>query len=249
MYGSSGVVRRHDEQLAGHLEVDGQGRLARELDDELLRPPPDRLDPPAGHRLREGVGGVRAQRPRPRAPGTHDRRADDARAQVARDGLDLGELGHARPSLRGERRDRRLERQLVGLGGDRVGARQRRHRFPVVADLDVDDERHRRAAAPPPSSRARSPRAPRPRRAAPRTGARRGPDRSSRARQTRPRSRSATRIIAIFRMSAAVPWIGMLMAIRSPAPRSAGFDARSSGIWRLRPEERLDEALGLGRAP
>jgi hypothetical protein len=41
--------------------------------------------------------------------------------------------------------------------------------------------------------------------------------------------------MAIFWMSAAVPWIGMLIAIRSPAPRRVGFDARSSGIWRLRP--------------
>ena len=47
--------------------------------------------------------------------------------------------------------------------------------------------------------------------------------------------RSSARIIAIFWMSAAVPWIGMLIAIRSPAPRSAGFDARSSGICRFRP--------------
>ena len=59
--------------------------------------------------------------------------------------------------------------------------------------------------------------------------------RSRRACRPEPRSRSATRIIAIFWMSAAVPWIGMLIAIRSPAPRSAGFEARSSGIWRLRP--------------
>ena len=47
--------------------------------------------------------------------------------------------------------------------------------------------------------------------------------------------RSATRIIAIFMMSAAVPWIGMLIAIRSPAPRSAGIRDWSSGIDRLRP--------------
>ena len=50
-----------------------------------------------------------------------------------------------------------------------------------------------------------------------------------------PDALASARIIAIFWMSAAVPWMGMLIAIRSPAPRRAGFDARSSGIWRLRP--------------
>ena len=174
------------------------------------------------------------QRPGPSAPRAHDRRADDARAQVARDGLDLGKLRHARPSLRGERRDRRLERQLVGLGGDRVGARQRRHRLPVVADLDVDDERDRQRQRPFHGLA---------------DDRREGLDlvawrleqqlvvdlQEQPGVQSRPRNRSATRIIAIFWMSAAVPWMGMLIAIRSPAPRSAGFEARSSGIWRLRP--------------
>ena len=47
--------------------------------------------------------------------------------------------------------------------------------------------------------------------------------------------RSATRIIAIFMMSAAVPWIGMLIAIRSPAERRAGIRDASSGIDRFRP--------------
>ena len=40
---------------------------------------------------------------------------------------------------------------------------------------------------------------------------------------------------AIFMMSAAVPWMGMLMAIRSPAPRSCALRAASSGIQRRRP--------------
>src|SRR5258706_16167309 len=46
-------------------------------------------------------------------------------------------------SLPGDRRERRLERQLVCLGGDLVLASQGRHPLPVVADLDVDGERHR----------------------------------------------------------------------------------------------------------
>src|SRR5258706_2524258 len=46
-------------------------------------------------------------------------------------------------SLSRDRRERRLERQLVRLGGDLVLASQGRHPLPVVADLDVDGERHR----------------------------------------------------------------------------------------------------------
>ena len=70
-----------------------------------------------------------------------DRRADDARPQVARDGLDLGKLRHRRPT-RASGASGASIRGLVGLGGDRVGAGQRRHRLPVVADLDVDGQRH-----------------------------------------------------------------------------------------------------------
>ena len=47
-----GRVGRHDEQLAGHLEVDRQRGVAGQLDDDELRPPPDGLDPPAGDRRR-----------------------------------------------------------------------------------------------------------------------------------------------------------------------------------------------------
>ena len=42
--------------------------------------------------------------------------------------------------------------------------------------------------------------------------------------------------MAILTMSAAVPWMGMLIAIRSPAPRSAELRACSSGIQRRRPK-------------
>ena len=43
-------VAGHDEQLAGHLEVDREERAAGQVDDELLAAPPDRLDPPARRR-------------------------------------------------------------------------------------------------------------------------------------------------------------------------------------------------------
>lgn len=47
--------------------------------------------------------------------------------------------------------------------------------------------------------------------------------------------RRLTRAMAILMMSAAVPCMGWFMAVRSPKPRSCGFLALSSGIWRLRP--------------
>ena len=43
------------------------------------------------------------------------------------------------------------------------------------------------------------------------------------------------RTIATFMMSAAVPWITMLTANRSPCLRSSQRRARSSGTWRRRP--------------
>ena len=74
--------------------MDGQRGVARQLDDDELRPPADRLDPPAGDRGIERLGRVGPERPRPADPGAGDRRPDDARPQVARDRLDLGKLGH-----------------------------------------------------------------------------------------------------------------------------------------------------------
>ena len=40
-----GRVGRDDEQLAGHLQMDGQRRVTRQVDDDLLGAPPDGLDP------------------------------------------------------------------------------------------------------------------------------------------------------------------------------------------------------------
>ena len=60
-------------------------------------------------------------------------------------------------------------------------------------------------------------------------------------------SRSWSRIMAIFMMSAAVPWMGMLMAIRSPAPRSDGVARLQLGDPAAPAEQRLDIAALLGR--
>ena len=81
---------RDDEELPGHLQMDRQRGVTGQLDDDLLGPPPDRLDLPAGDGLRKGLGRMRPQCPRPRTTGARDRGAQDARPQVARDRLDLG---------------------------------------------------------------------------------------------------------------------------------------------------------------
>ncbi len=99
---------RHDEQLAGHLEMDRQGSVAGEIDDHQLRPPADTLDPSTRHGRREVVGRrVRRERSRPVAAGADDRRGRDkagrSRATVSTSGSSgmlksvPGEHGRARP--------------------------------------------------------------------------------------------------------------------------------------------------------
>ena len=158
--------------------------------------------------------------------------------QVARDGLDLGQLRH--PA------QRRLDR-LVGLGGERVGPGQRRHRLPVVADLDVDG----RAARPAASADSIVSRT---------TGASRVDlvarhleqqlvvdlEQQPRPEARRRASRSSSRIIAIFMMSAAVPWIGMLMAIRSPAAAQARVARLELGDPAPPPEQRRRRSPAAG---
>ena len=217
--------------------MDRQGGAARQVDHDQLGAPSDRLRPSARRRRRRTRRVLGSQRARPGAACPDDRRSDEPRPQVARDGLDLGQLRHRRSGC--------LQR-LVGLGRDRVGAGQRGHRLPVVADLDVDGERHVERQ---------------------RRLHRRAEDRDEPVDlvaghleqqlvvdlEQRPgaeaagASRSARRIIAILMMSAAVPWIGMLIAIRSPAARRLGLRACELRDLPLAAEERRDEALLPGR--
>ncbi len=91
---------RHHEELAGHLEVDRQRGTARQVHDDQLRAPADRVDAAPGHGAGErGDRGVRGDRARPVARGTGDRGAHDEPPQVARDRLHLGKLGHRRVRL------------------------------------------------------------------------------------------------------------------------------------------------------
>ena len=80
--------------------MDREERAAIEIDDDLLAAAPDRLDPPARHALDERGGVLVAEGPGPRDARAGDLRAGSAAVgqqvapEVARDGLDLGELRH-----------------------------------------------------------------------------------------------------------------------------------------------------------
>ena len=50
-------------------------------------------------------------------------------------------------------------------------------------------------------------------------------------------------MMARLMMSAAVPWIGALIAARSPKLRRAGFLSLMVGMWTLAPEQGGDEAV------
>ena len=89
---------RDHEQLAGHLQVDGQRGLAGQVHHELLRAPPDGQDLATGDTSIEPGGILRSKRAHPVGPCSDDRRADQSRSQVTRDGLDLGKLRHPWPA-------------------------------------------------------------------------------------------------------------------------------------------------------
>ena len=114
----------------------------------------------------------------------------------------------ARPRQRAQARTRRPT--------SRISAPSAQLR-PELPDLDL--ERHR-AAARPRSAISRRTSASTARELAarrPRGRARRAPAGAAARRAALARARACTRIIAIFTMSAAVPWIGVLMAVRSAA--------------------------------
>ena len=124
----------------------------------------------------------------------------------------------------------RLTRRRVA---DRDGARDSLRVEPVRPDADVDGER-----------RVELPRAGHLARddlaqfagllaAAPRRAARRGSGGSGASASRR--ARAWQRTIATLMMSAAVPWITVLTASRSPSACCWRLRARSSGIWRRRP--------------
>ena len=100
--GILGRAGRDHEQLAGHLQVDRQRGVARQLHDELLGAPAHGQDLAAGDAGVEPDGILRSERAGPVGPCAGDRRADQSRSQVARDGLDLGKLRHRTCSTRQE---------------------------------------------------------------------------------------------------------------------------------------------------
>ena len=117
---------------------------------------------------------------------------------------------------------------------------------PVLADADVDRSGGSSSKAPHISRSTSLRGCVHLVRSGPRRGARRGS--AGRGGSRGPTSSSARwqPTIAILMMSAEVPWIGMLTALRSPWPRTCGRPERSSGIGRRRPSSVVDVALLRG---
>ncbi len=231
-------ARRQHEQLAGHLELDRERRSPESS--TTMRLP--RRPPPRSPALALGDG-RRGLRVRPNAAPRSSRRR---RVQVARDVSSSGSSGArcarliVAPTTPGGAGSRAAVSDLRELG--RIGARPTAQRA-AREDGAIGSQSSPNftstlsgtssgSAAAIVSRRSGTSRAPR--HGGPPGAARRGPG-EARDRKPSARSRRSTRIMAIFMMSAAVPWIGMLIAIRSPAPRRLGFEARSSGISRFRP--------------
>ena len=173
-----------------------------------------------------------------------DRRGDTPRTgarERPRRALDAGARGSGRagrdlpPGAPGARPGRRCLSSAVagerGVTSPSASSHRRRHRP--------------RAAGRAPTRRPSPPRSA-PRRPSTSSG---GPSNSSSSwicRISRERSPAIARwqrTIATLMMSAAVPWITMLTARRSPSACCWRLRARSSGIWRRRPEQRRDVAL------
>src|SRR5206468_11535968 len=88
--GSLGPVPADHDGLAGHLGVDRQERSAGQFDDDLLAPPRDAFDPPAGDAVGELFGRDPAEGPRPVGRRVDDRRAGDQWSEIANDRFDFG---------------------------------------------------------------------------------------------------------------------------------------------------------------
>ena len=136
--------RRHDEHLAGHLEVDREERAAGEVDDDLLAAPPDRLDPPPHDALDERGGIPVAQRARSTRRARRRSPGRDRRHRAAG-----GDGGRARRS-----RPRGAQASSETIGQVRRRCRPRRRR---VGHHGSHDPRPPRGATPPRPARDQRP--------------------------------------------------------------------------------------------
>ena len=92
------VGARH-RQTAAHPEMDHQRLAALEIDEQVLRTPPQPLDPPAGHTGGESAGDRHAQAPVAHLDG-FDPPPDEMRLQAELQDLDFGQLRHGDDSTR-----------------------------------------------------------------------------------------------------------------------------------------------------
>jgi hypothetical protein len=89
-------ARGEHEHLAGHLDLEREHHTARQLEHQPLGPPRDLRDLAADDTRRECIRIGMLDGAWPVGHEARDGRAQHERAQLAGDGLDFGQLGHAR---------------------------------------------------------------------------------------------------------------------------------------------------------
>src|SRR5262249_22486824 len=109
-------ARGFDVHASGHPQVTderaGRAAIPLEVGDDELAAPPHARDASADDRARERGARETAERARPAHVAALDAPSLEARTEQARDGLDLGELGHADdPTPAGEPRPLRCRRR------------------------------------------------------------------------------------------------------------------------------------------
>ena len=234
-----GSLERMTEELARVSGVGGGGLLAgarrarRGRSRSRLACGDGRL---AARAARRGSRRRAPRRSRPaRDAGDHSRAGGQAAAGKG-DPKDSAERRDDSPSGKRSRRPG-ASRTSAFASSSQLSPLASAFRFlPVLANPDIDRQRHRQRDGALPSARARPRPSRRPPLGAPRTAARRARSGSCARgrRQSRP-SAACTSIIARLRMSAAVPWIGKFTASRSAAPRIWQLRLLRSGTSRRRP--------------
>src|SRR5438552_198276 len=189
-----------EQELSGHAQRDDEGLAAIEIEHDELAAAAHVADAPPAQARTDDLRRLGLGEAHPARLELADRSVDDEPAQLPRDGLDLWELRHQAFAV-AVTSSRCISSQLGPVRTSTTSGTSSSY-APLISS---------------PSSRAI------------RSTSSRGTSATSssctcrRTRACRSLSCSArcTRAIAIFMMSAAVPWIGMLIAIRSAALRTA----------------------------
>src|SRR6266568_8616895 len=209
-----------EEQLPGHPERDDERLVAVELHHHELPAASHRGDAPPEQARSEVLRGQGLGDTVPVRDEFADAAADDETVELARDGLDFGELRHESGLGDGAYAaaftfSRVISSQFAPDLTSTTSGTSSEYAFPISSLSSAATSSTSDAGTSATSSSCTC--------------------RRTRARRPADASLSYTRRIAIFMMSAAVPWIGMLIAMRSAAPRIALFGLVISAMYRRRP--------------